>query len=178
MDVITATVERLLAAIKKPVGAVQANKILGDLHYPQLSSMLPYRFYDADSGLYVNKSTVGFMLEATPLIGANEHIVQVLDDLVKSKLPRKVPISVHLVSTKVIGDQIDHGIAQFSWQGKHAERFNRITRAFYHSAAHGRFGSPTNLPLTLRDYRVYISYCAKAKKLDKTAITELSREFR
>ena len=174
MDVITATVERLLAAIKKPVGAVQANKILGDLHYPQLSSMLPYRFYDADSGLYVNKSTVGFMLEATPLIGANEHIVQVLDDLVKSKLPRKVPISVHLVSTKVIGDQIDHGIAQFSWQGKHAERFNRITRAFYHSAAHGRFGSPTNLPLTLRDYRVYISYCAKAKKLDKTAITELS----
>ena len=67
------------------------------------------------------------------------------------------------VSTKVIGDQIDHGIAQFSWQGKHAERFNRITRAFYHSAAHGRFGSPTNLPLTLRDYRVYISYCAKAK---------------
>lgn len=69
MDVITATVERLLAAIKKPVGAVQANKILGDLHYPQLSSMLPYRFYDADSGLYVNKSTVGFMLEATPSSG-------------------------------------------------------------------------------------------------------------
>nr|WP_157669340.1 hypothetical protein [Aeromonas salmonicida] len=35
---------------QKTVGAVQANKILGDLHYPQLSSMLPYRFYDADSG--------------------------------------------------------------------------------------------------------------------------------
>ena len=174
MEIIAATVVRLMSALKKKDGAAAANKALGDLDYPQFSSVLPYRFYDSESGLYVNQSTIGFLLEATPLIGANEHIVQVLDDLIKSKLPRLVPISVHLVSTKVIGKQIDEGIANFSWQGKHAERFNHITRAFYHSAAHGRFNSPTGLPLTLRDYRVYISYCVKSKKLDKTAITELS----
>jgi len=174
VDRIAATVDRLLSALKKQDGANAANKVLGDLHYPQVSSLLPYRYYDAESGLYVNKGSVGFMLEAQPLIGANQHIVQVLDDLIKSKLPRQVPISIHLVSTKVIGNQIDNGIANFSWQGKHADQFNKITRAFYHSAASGRFNSPTNLPLTLRDYRVYISYCTKSKKLDKTAITELS----
>lgn len=174
MDNIAATVDRLMGALKAQNGAATANKILGDLQYPQVSSLLPYRFYDTESGLYVNKSTVGFMLEAQPLIGANEHIVQILDDLVKSKLPRQVPISVHLVSTKVIGQQIDDGIADFSWQGKHAERFNHITRSYYRSAALGQFNSPTNLPLTLRDYRLYISYCVKSKRLDKAAITELS----
>lgn len=174
MDNIAATVDRLWSALKKQGGAKEANKVLDGLNYPQVSSVLPYRFYDAESGLYVNKGSIGFMLEAQPLIGANEHIVQVLDDLIKSKLPRQVPISFHLVSTKVIGHQIDNGIADFSWQGKHADRFNRITRAFYHHAAKAQFNSPTNLPLTLRDYRVYISYCMKSKKLDKTAITELS----
>lgn len=174
MDLITATVDRLRSALKKQGGASAANKALSDLHYPQVSSLLPYRYYDADSGLYVNQGSIGFMLEAQPLIGANEHIVQVLDDLVKSKLPREVPISFHLVSTKVIGQQIDDGIADFSWQGKRAEHFNRITRAFYHCAAKGQFNSPTHLPLTLRDYRLYISYCVKSKKLDKAAITELS----
>lgn len=174
MDRITATIERLLSALTKQDGATAANKTLSDLHYPQVSSLLPYRFYDAESGLYVNKGSVGFMLEARPLIGANEHIVQVLDDLIKTKLPRQVPISIHLVSSKVIGQQIDDGIANFSWQGKHADRFNHITRAFYHQATHGRFDSPTQLPLTLRDYRVYLSYCMKSKALDKAAITELS----
>lgn len=174
MDLITATVDRLRSALKKQGGASAANKALSDLHYPQVSSLLPYRYYDADSGLYVNQGSIGFMLEAQPLIGANEHIVQVLDDLVKSKLPREVPISFHLVSTKVIGQQIDDGIADFSWQGKRAEHFNRITRAFYHCAAKGQFNSPTHLPLTLRDYRLYISYCVKSKKFDKAAITELS----
>ncbi|HHQ4545262.1 TPA: type IV secretion system protein TraC [Aeromonas veronii] len=174
MDRIAETVERLWSAFKRQNGANDANNVLADLNYPQVSSVLPYRFYDAESGLYVNKGSVGFMLEANPLVGANEHIVQVLNDLVKSKLPRQVPISFHLVSTKVIGQQIDEGIADFSWKGKHAERFNRISRAFYHLAAKDQFKSPTNLPLTLRDYRVYISYCMKSKKLDKTAITELS----
>ena len=93
MDLITATVDRLRSALKKQDGAHAANKALSDLHYPQVSSLLPYRYYDADSGLYVNKGSIGFMLEAQPLIGANEHIVQVLDDLVKSKLPRQVPLS-------------------------------------------------------------------------------------
>lgn len=174
MDLITATVDRLRSALKKQDGAHAANKALSDLHYPQVSSLLPYRYYDADSGLYVNKGSIGFMLEAQPLIGANEHIVQVLDDLVKSKLPRQVPLSFHLVSTKVIGQQIDDGISDFSWQGKRADHFNRITRAFYHCAARGQFNSPTNLPLTLRDFRLYISYCVKSKALDKSAITELS----
>ncbi len=93
------------------------------------------------------------IMSGFPDIGANEQIVYVLEDLIKSKLPRKTPISFHLVSSKLIGDQLDRGLSEFRWQGKHADKFNRITRAYYQRAAQQQFNSPTGLPLTLRDYR-------------------------
>lgn len=174
MDALFASLERLRVGLGTKEGAASANAALRDLHYPQLSSLLPYRYFDGDSGLFINQGSIGFLLEARPLTGANEHIVQVLDDVIKSKLPRGTPLSVHFVSTQLVGEQIDAGIQDFSWQGKHAERFNAITRAFYQRAALGAFNSPTRLPLTLRDYRVYISYAAKPKRVGSAALTELS----
>ncbi|MGE4687767.1 type IV secretion system protein TraC [Yersinia enterocolitica] len=174
MERLVETVNRLISGFTSPDGAAQANKTLGEMKFPQVSSMLPYRDYDEDSGLFINNGSLGFMLQAVPLIGANEHIIQVLDDLVKSKLPRQTPISFHLVSSRLVGEQIDSGIADFRWKGEHADRFNQITRAFYQRAAQHQFNSPTHLPLTLRDYRLYISYAMKTKKRDTAAITELT----
>lgn len=175
MERIVDTLHRLLSGLRAQDGAAQANKVLGEMHYPQLSSMLPYRSYDRESGLFVNKGTVGFLLEASPLIGANEHIVQVLNDLVRSKLPRGVPLTFHLMSSKVIGDKIDAGLKDFRWTGKHAERFNQITRAYYLRATQSHFNSPTNFPLTLRHYRLFISFCTKSKRRrDSAQITELT----
>lgn len=174
MERIVETINRLKSAFKMPDGAAEANQMLGDMNFPQLSSTLPYRDYDKDSGLFINKGSLGFMLQATPLIGANEHIIAVLEDLVKSKLPRQTPISFHLVSSRVIGEQIKNGLSDFSWTGAQADKFNAITRAFYQRAAQKQFNSPTSLPLTLRDYRLYISYAMKSKKRDSAAITELT----
>ncbi|MBW5823275.1 TraC family protein, partial [Yersinia enterocolitica] len=166
--------ENLQKAFRMPDGAAQMTRNLASLDYPQLTSVLPYRDYDQDSGLFVNQNTVGFLLKAQPLIGANEQIVYVLEDLLKSKLPRKTPIAFHLVSSKLIGEQLDQGLAEFRWQGKHAEKFNRITRAYYQRAAQQQFNSPTGLPLTLRDYRLYISFCVKAKKRTAAVMTEVA----
>nr|WP_282551840.1 TraC family protein [Providencia sp. JUb39] len=59
------------------------------MDYPSFCSMLPYRHYDEKSGLFINKSTIGFALECTPLIGANDKIVDALDYFLRNKLPRK-----------------------------------------------------------------------------------------
>jgi conjugal transfer ATP-binding protein TraC len=82
MDALFATFERLRAGLGTQDGAASANAALRDLHYPQLSSLLPYRYVDGDSGLFINRGSIGFLLEARPLTGANEHIVQVLDDVI------------------------------------------------------------------------------------------------
>ncbi|MBY4890597.1 type IV secretion system protein TraC [Pantoea sp. DY-15] len=171
---ITDTINRLIAGITMPDGAAAANKVLGEMQFPQLSSLLPYRHYDRDTGMFINQNTIGFMLEAQPLIGANEHIVQVLEDLIKSKVPRNVPITFHLMSSQTVGDMVEAGIRDFRWQGKEADNFNRITRAYYLRAAQTQFDSPTNLPMTLRNYRLFISFGEKAKRNRQTHLTEMS----
>lgn len=168
------TVNRLISGFRTPDGASSANKVLGEMQFPQISSLLPYRDYDKDSGLFINNKSVGFLLEAQPLIGANEHIVQVMEDLIKSKVPRNTPITFHLMSSQVIGSMIEEGIRDFRWQGKEAEKFNRITRAYYLRAAQEQFNSPTNLPMTLRNYRLFISYNEKSKRDRVSQLTEIS----
>ena len=168
------TVNRLISGFRTPDGASSANKVLGEMQFPQISSLLPYRDYDKDSGLYINNKSVGFLLEAQPLIGANEHIVQVMEDLIKNKVPRNTPVTFHLISSQVIGSMIEEGIRDFRWQGKEAEKFNRITRAYYLRAAQEQFNSPTNLPMTLRNYRLFISYNEKSKRDRVSQLTEIS----
>ncbi len=89
--------------------------------------------------------------------------MDVLNDLVKSKLPRKTPVSFHLVSSQVIGEELDYGLSDFAWQGKQAYKFNAVTRAYYQQAARNSFRTPTGLPLTLRNYSLYIACAVKRK---------------
>ncbi|MED7793161.1 type IV secretion system protein TraC [Klebsiella aerogenes] len=178
MSKLVDAIRHLKSGLSVPDGASEMTRALASMEFPQVSSILPYRDYDADTGLFINKSTVGFLLRAIPLSGANEAIVGTLEEMVKSKLPRKTPLAFHLVSSKHIGDMLDNGMQDFRWQGKNAERFNRITRAFYLHATQTYFRSPMNLPLTLRDYRLYISYCVKIKKNSLSQINELQHTLK
>lgn len=175
LDKVTHTANSLLSALKMPDEASAANKVLGDMNFPQLSSVLPYRDYDEKSGLFINAGSIGFMLEVLPLAGANEQVVLTLESLLRTKLPRGIALSVHLMASKRVGDLVESGLRDFSWSGKDADKFNAITRAYYLMAAADRFSLPpgVDMPLTLRNYRVFISYCVKSKRNNKALITEL-----
>lgn len=175
-DKITHTINSLLNALALPDDTTEANQILRDLHFPQFSRILPYRDYDAESGLFINADSIGFMLEAIPLMGANEQIALTLENLIRTKLPRNMPLSIHLVSSKLIGDAILRGLAPSAWKGEHADKFNAITQAYYLRAAQNRFSLKPglDLPMTLRDYRLYFSYSAPVKKKTAKLITEIS----
>ena len=45
--------------------------------------------------------------------GADKSIVATLEHLLRSKLPRGVPVSFHLVSSKLVGNDIDYGLREF-----------------------------------------------------------------
>jgi conjugal transfer ATP-binding protein TraC len=171
-------INHLKSGLSVPDGASEMTRALASMNFPQVTSILPYRDYDSETGLFNNKSTAGFLLRAIPLNGANETIVSTLEEMVKSKLPRKTPIAFHLVSSKHIGDMLDKGMQDFGWKGKNAERFNRITKAYYLHATQSYFRTPMNLPLTLRDYRLYISYCVKVKKNSLTQMNELQHTLK
>ncbi|HGF1206590.1 TPA: type IV secretion system protein TraC, partial [Klebsiella pneumoniae] len=91
-----------------------------------------------------------------------------------------VPVSFHLVSSKLVGNDIDYGLREFRWSGKQAKKFNAITQAYYLRAAETKFPLPPDLdlPLTLRNYRVYISCCVPRKKNSTTQIVEMENQIK
>lgn len=114
LDTVTQAANSLLTALKLPDESAQANQILGEMSFPQFSRLLPYRDYNRESGLFMNDATMGFMLEATPVNGANETIVLSLDHLLRTKLPRGIPLCVHLMSSQLVGERIEYGLRKFS----------------------------------------------------------------
>ena len=145
LEAVTQAVNSLVTALKLPDESAKANEVLGEMSFPQFSRLLPYRDYNQESGLFMNDTTMGFMLEAIPINGANESIVEALDHMLRTKLPRGVPFCIHLMSSQLVGDRIEYGLREFSWSGEQAERFNAITRAYYMNAAATQF-DPAALP--------------------------------
>ncbi|RYA84432.1 TraC family protein, partial [Enterobacter cloacae complex sp. 742-ADZ3-9B] len=79
-----------------------------------------------------------------------------------------------------VGNDIDYGLREFRWSGKQAKKFNAITQAYYLRAAETKFPLPPalDLPLTLRNYRVYISCCVPRKKNSTTQIVEMENQIK
>ncbi len=127
LEAVTQAVNSLVTALKLPDESAKANEVLGEMSFPQFSRLLPYRDYNQESGLFMNDTTMGFMLEAIPINGANESIVEALDHMLRTKLPRGIPLCIHLMSSQLVGDRIEYGLREFSWSGEQAERFNAIT---------------------------------------------------
>lgn len=180
IESVAKAVNTLLTALKLPDESAKANGVLASMDFPQFSRVLPYKDYDSETGLFINQKTVGFILEARPLPGANEHIVGSLENLLRTKLPRNVPVTINLVSSKLVGDDIEYGLREFSWSGPQAEKFNAITRAYYVRAAEKHFALPPgmDLPLTLRNYRVFISCSMPRKKNSNAQIIELQNQVK
>ncbi|MBC0921696.1 TraC family protein [Escherichia coli] len=128
LEAVTQAVNSLVTALKLPDESAKANEVLGEMSFPQFSRLLPYRDYNQESGLFMNDTTMGFMLEAIPINGANKSIVEALDHMLRTKLPRGIPLCIHLMSSQLVGDRIEYGLREFSWSGEQAERFNAITR--------------------------------------------------
>ncbi|NEG64310.1 type IV secretion system protein TraC [Pantoea agglomerans] len=148
--------------------------------YPSLTSLLPWREFDERSDLFINTRSVGFMLEIAPLAGANQQVVQALDDLLRKKLPRKTPVTVLMVASKCVGDMLEKGLSRDMWKGGMAPRLNAITKAFWERSALKGLANEREYPLYLRNYRVFLVYAHPGtggiKSLD--AVSQLRETIR
>ncbi len=78
------------------------------------------------------------MFEARPLPGADKVSSPHWSIYCAANF-QGVPVSFHLVSSKLVGNDIDYGLREFRWSGKQAKKFNAITRAYYLRAAETQF---------------------------------------
>ncbi|MFW9274143.1 TraC family protein, partial [Glaesserella parasuis] len=97
--------------------------------------LIPFRFYDEDNNLFVNSDSVGFIIEAQPLIGANENLVNGLTRMLQNNLPREHHLQVTMLGSQAIQEKLEYGLKDFAWRGEMAEECNRITKNFYLAGA-------------------------------------------
>lgn len=146
--------------------------------YPSLTAALPYRYYDDVNELYINEGSVGFIMEAAPLPGANDQIVQALDDMLRKKLPRKTPVSVFLVASKCVGRRIAEGVSPDMWKGHLAPMLNKITRAYWEKSALDGISNKREYPLYLRNYRVFLVYAKPIRRKLKPHMLDEVKQLR
>lgn len=146
----------------------ETQKKLDDMDFPHIRDLLPFTDYASDEQLYINKNSIGFILEAQPLVGANASLLESLDTLLQDKVPRGTPLQVLLVSSRAVAGQIRYGLRDFGWRGHRAEECNDLTNRYYLNAAQNTFPNDLGHPLTLRDYRLFFTWAHKTRNITET----------
>jgi conjugal transfer ATP-binding protein TraC len=82
-----------------------------------LSDWLPYRVFDESAGLYRNARSKGFILEVTPLIGADERTGEILGQFFSEGLPQGACLQVLNFASPRIGQVVSPWFAPRYEQG-------------------------------------------------------------
>lgn len=151
----------------------QTAQLMTELEYAHIRDLIPFKYYDQDSGLFVNDKSIGFIIETQPLIGANEQLVESFSRILQSNIPREHFLQVSLLGSKAIKEIIDFGLKDFEWKGELADECNRVTNNYYLSAAESTFPNRADHPLTLREYRLFFSYAMPTKAFNDTVFIKV-----
>lgn len=146
---------------------------LEGLEYPHICDLIPFKYFEPVSGLCINESSIGFILEAQPLIGANEQLVESFERLLQSNVPRNSPLQVTLLGSKAVKEIVDYGLKDFAWEGYKGEECNDLIRKFYLAGAEDTFQNRANHPLTLREYRLFFTFTYPTKKFDEATVIKV-----
>lgn len=151
---------------ESPSGASQKShhnlaSTLLDHHF--LSRLLPYESYDSETSLFINKKSMGFILETTPLLGSSDEIENILTSVITDILPAHVDMQFLLWASPKIAPLLDAFEAArsknetFAWLAK--KRTDYLKQGA-HTSLSG-FGS-----LLLRDFRTFMVVSASRKHMD------------
>src|SRR3546814_19774620 len=55
---------------------------------------LPYRSFDPNTGLYYNSASRGFILEVSPLVGADDQTSEIIAQFLSEGIPDKTSIQI------------------------------------------------------------------------------------
>lgn len=127
-------------------------KNLFDHH--MMATLLPYESYDEASGLFINKKSIGFILEASTLIGSSEEIENILSSIITDTIPPTADLQFLLWASPKIEPILDAFYQHrsknetFAWLAQ--KRIDYLRKGTKESLS--SFGS-----LILRNFRLFIT---------------------
>ncbi|MCK8417596.1 type IV secretion system protein TraC [Erwinia amylovora] len=171
------TVSKIISGLSGVEDYKAANKLLQTTAgYPSLTALLPYRYYDDETKMFINANSVGYILELAPLSGANQDIMASLDEAFRKRLERNVPVTFYMMASKCVSNILDANMNSKMWQGELAPGLNKITKAYYERAALKGFETTEEVdyPLYLRNYRVFAVVGKRRMRRDKGSLNILA----
>jgi len=135
-----------------------------------ISELLPYRVYDEVNKLYINKNSIGFILESDPLTGADKKTVNILTSMITNGVPKDCTVQF----TNWASPDIDYIIDRWA---KPREELGGIYKKLAQKRAEflkkGAYKSllPSS-EFTVKDFKLFISASIPAKA-GKKSINDL-----
>ncbi|MHB1910419.1 MAG: TraC family protein, partial [Nitrososphaerales archaeon] len=133
-----------------------------------LSKILPYLSYDPHSQLFYNPSSVGFVFETLPLVGADTSIERQLEGLFQHTLPQGSNLQVLLIASPRIEEQLQ------TWQSPRLKQggvFQTLASKRIEFLRTLAIQSSLQSSYRLRTFRVIVSYSQ-----DGADLTPLEKE--
>ncbi len=115
-----------------------------------LKDVLPYQSYK--DGVYINQTTMGFVLEGTPLVGFDEESHRMISSLFETILPEKSNIQFLLYADPFIGDTVDQWVEPRIHSNEMMKRIALARADFFKQLAAG-----DNPFLFSRVFKIFIS---------------------
>lgn len=143
------------AAKTAKVSHKNLQKMIG-LDYPSFAAILPYRYFWEEKQLFINEHSIGFGLELTVFSGADEKLVNSIADLLRHKIGEDIDLQFILWGSNQVGDIIDEA---YNHQLQNDDIYAKLAQAsinYYKKAAQDGFKNKSNLPLALREYRLFV----------------------
>lgn len=165
---VVAEIKEKLFSSEENLGLSNFSPTLGEaakfLRFNSISSLLPYLSYDEDSGLFINKNSVGFVIETTPLIGSSQEMQNELVSLFENIVPPNSNLQVMLLATNKISDVIDN------WYGVREQASEILKEAAFKRA---NFFTNKAKSSSCRNFRIIISYSEEGNSLEYVRKEEL-----
>jgi len=137
-----------------------------------IRDLIPYRTYDEDSKIFIQDNSYGFVLEAAPLVGADDSIVKQLAQTFATQIPEMAWVTVLDWASNRVGEYLD------AWERPRAAKGGLTAKVASHRVNHLKKAIHDSLyekvPLRLYDYRVVIVVQLEGKPTDDKIDTLMS----
>jgi len=102
----------LLDALNRKISMLFTDERFLEPHGPPpvdepIVGLLPYRAFDEQSGLFVNRASCGFMLEVAPLTGATEQTISLLTAAFSDNMPDRSSLQIMCWASPHVGGILD-----------------------------------------------------------------------
>tara|TARA_R110001606_G_scaffold233942_1_gene381552 strand:- start:50567 stop:53161 length:2595 start_codon:yes stop_codon:yes gene_type:complete len=138
---------------------------------PMLGNWLPYRSYDEEKELFFNTESVGFVMELTPLLGADERIGEIISNFLSSGVPSSSDLQIVAHQSPRVGDILkNYSLPRYVAGGV----FRKMAEHRIEKLSKGAFDSlSSDGPFHVRHHRVFLSYACPYGKVEESEVKAL-----